>query len=99
MPPPCQRENEIAPMNKPVVAVTFGHASGIGPELVAKLLTRADALAAARIVLVGDAGVWAQGQPIAGPAPPGRIIRDWNETRPGENTPMLPALTPVSRAR
>src|SRR6202000_2478939 len=41
-------------MNKPVVAVTFGDASGIGPELVAKLLVRPEALAAPPIVFVGD---------------------------------------------
>jgi 4-hydroxythreonine-4-phosphate dehydrogenase len=85
-------------MNKPVVAVTFGDASGIGPELVAKLLTRADTLAAARIVLVGDAWVWAEGQRIAGTAPPVRIIRDWNEARHGENTPMLLELATVAKA-
>ena len=55
-------------MRKPVVAATFGDASGIGPELVAKLLNRPEALAAARIILVGDAWVWAQGQRIAGTA-------------------------------
>ncbi|MBW8869652.1 MAG: 4-hydroxythreonine-4-phosphate dehydrogenase PdxA, partial [Acidobacteriales bacterium] len=46
-------------MKKPVIAVTFGDASGIGPELVAKLLTRPEAQAAAQIALVGDAWVWA----------------------------------------
>jgi 4-hydroxythreonine-4-phosphate dehydrogenase len=85
-------------MNKPIVAVTFGDASGIGPELVAKLLTRQDALAAARIVLVGDAWVWAEGQRIAGATPPVRIIRDWNEARQGDDTPMLLELTTVAKA-
>jgi 4-hydroxythreonine-4-phosphate dehydrogenase len=85
-------------MNKPVVAVTFGDASGIGPELVAKLLTRPDALAAARIVLVGDAWVWTEGQRIAATAPPVRIIRDWNEARQGDDTPMLLELNTVANA-
>ena len=61
-------------MSKPVVAVTFGDASGIGPELVARLLARPEALAAAQIVLVGDAWVWAEGQRIAGTTTPVKII-------------------------
>ena len=68
-------------MNKPVVAVTFGDASGIGPELVAKLLMRPEALAAAKIILVGDAWVWAEGQRIAGANTEVRTIRDWREAR------------------
>jgi len=76
-------------MNKPVAAVTFGDASGIGPELVAKLLDRPQALAAARIVLVGDAWVWAEGQRIAGTNIEVRTIRDWRETRDHADTPML----------
>src|ERR1700744_553235 len=64
---------------KPVVAVSFGDASGIGPELVARLATRSDALAAATIVLVGDAWVWAEGQRIAGTDIQVKTIRDWGE--------------------
>ena len=33
-------------MTKPVVAITFGDASGIGPELVAKFLSRPEISAA-----------------------------------------------------
>ena len=40
--------------SKPIVALTFGDASGVGPELAAKLLTRADVIEAATIVLVGN---------------------------------------------
>jgi 4-hydroxy-L-threonine phosphate dehydrogenase PdxA len=59
---------------KPVVAVTFGDASGIGPELVAKLLLRPDARAAAQIVVVGDAWVLAEGEKIAGTTSPIKVI-------------------------
>jgi 4-hydroxythreonine-4-phosphate dehydrogenase len=76
-------------MSKPVVAVTFGDASGIGPELVAKLLARTDALAAANIVLVGDAWVWAEGQRIAGSDIKVRSITDWRQARNGDGSPML----------
>lgn len=50
---------------KPVVAVTLGDPAGIGPELVAKLLSRADLLRLANVVLVGDRWLWEEGQAIA----------------------------------
>jgi len=84
-------------MTKPVVAVTFGDASGIGPELAAKLLARPDALAAARIVLVGDAWVWERGQQIAGTSTAVRTIRDWRQARDGD-APMFLEMPTVSQA-
>ncbi len=59
---------------KPVVAVTFGDASGIGPELVAKLLLRSEARAAAQIIMVGDAWVLAEGEKAAGTSSPIQVI-------------------------
>lgn len=50
---------------KPVVAVTLGDPAGIGPELVAKLLSRADLMRLANVVLVGDKWLWEEGQSIA----------------------------------
>jgi 4-hydroxythreonine-4-phosphate dehydrogenase len=85
-------------MKKPVIAVTFGDVSGIGPELVAKLLTRPEAQAAAQIALVGDAWVWAQGQRIAGTDIKVRIIQDWNEARSGDGVPMLLEMATVTQA-
>ena len=84
-------------MTKPVVAVTFGDASGIGPELVAKLLVRPEALAAAHIVLVGDAWVWERGQQIAGTNTALRAIGDWREAR-GSDMPMFLEIPTVSQA-
>jgi 4-hydroxythreonine-4-phosphate dehydrogenase len=85
-------------MSKPVVAVTFGDASGIGPELVARLLARPEALAAAQIVLVGDAWVWAEGQRIAGITTPVKRIHDWSEARSGDGAPMLLEMETVTQA-
>jgi len=85
-------------MHKPVVAVTFGDASGIGPELVAKLLARPEAASAAQIVLVGDAWVWAEGQRIAGTDTPVRRIHDWPRTRGSDGTPMLLESGTVAQA-
>jgi 4-hydroxythreonine-4-phosphate dehydrogenase len=51
---------------KPVVALTLGDPAGIGPELIARLLARPETMAQANVVLVGDAWLWEDGQPIAG---------------------------------
>jgi 4-hydroxythreonine-4-phosphate dehydrogenase len=83
-------------MSKAVVAVTFGDASGIGPELVAKLLTRPEALAAAKIVLVGDPWVWREGQRIAGTNTQTRTIRDWHQARDQTDSPMLLEMDTVA---
>jgi 4-hydroxythreonine-4-phosphate dehydrogenase len=50
---------------KPVVALTLGDAAGIGPELMARLLSRPDITAQANIVLVGDPWLWQDGQSVA----------------------------------
>jgi 4-hydroxythreonine-4-phosphate dehydrogenase len=82
---------------KPIVAVTFGDASGIGSELVAKLLTRPDILAAAKIVLVGDPWVWADGKRIANLAPAVRPIADWVMARASaDEVPMFLAIDTVA---
>ena len=82
---------------KPIVAVTFGDASGIGPELVAKLLARPEIAAAARIVLAGDAWVWSEGQRIARQTPPTRRVSSWVQARETDGPAFLEIDT-VSRA-
>ena len=82
---------------KPVVAVTFGDASGIGPELVVKLLNRADARAAAQIVVVGDAWVLAEGEKAAGVSAPIQVIHDWKQARSSDGTPMFLQLETVAQ--
>ena len=54
------------PANLPVVALTLGDPAGIGPELIARLLAKPEAMALANIVLVGDRWLWKDGQNIAG---------------------------------
>jgi 4-hydroxythreonine-4-phosphate dehydrogenase len=48
-------------MTLPRIAVIPGDPSGIGPELVAKLLRQTDILDRAHILLVGDGHLWARG--------------------------------------
>jgi 4-hydroxythreonine-4-phosphate dehydrogenase len=50
----------------PVVVLTLGDPAGIGPELIAKMLSNKQLVAQANIVLLGDPWLWAQGQKIAG---------------------------------
>jgi 4-hydroxythreonine-4-phosphate dehydrogenase len=84
-------------MNRPVVAVTLGDASGIGPELVAKLLVRRQAIAAAQIVVAGDAWVLADGERVAGVTSPIQVIHDWAEARRGDGTPMFLEVETVAK--
>ncbi len=51
---------------RPRIAIVPGDPSGIGPELIAKLLHEEGVRAAADIVLVGDAHLWRQGAEQAG---------------------------------
>lgn len=51
---------------KSCLAVIHGDPGGIGPELIAKLLSRAETAQAADILLVGDRHVFEQGQKQAG---------------------------------
>ena len=51
---------------KPRIAIIPGDPSGIGPELIAKLLNEEPVLDAADIVLIGDEHVWRQGAGQAG---------------------------------
>lgn len=48
-------------MSKPRIAIVPGDPSGIGPELVAKLLQQDDVADMANILLVGDAHLWKRG--------------------------------------
>ncbi len=40
---------------RPIIAITMGDASGVGPEIIMKALARADVAAACRSLVVGDA--------------------------------------------
>ena len=53
-------------MIKPRIAIVPGDPSGIGPELIAKLLDDVGVMDAANIILVGDSHLWLQGAEQAG---------------------------------
>src|ERR1700733_10743119 len=75
----CVRRKRISLNHKPTVALTLGDPSGIGPELIAKLLTRRDVIGQANVVLVGDAWLWEEGQTIAGVIVPTRTVNHFEE--------------------
>jgi 4-hydroxythreonine-4-phosphate dehydrogenase len=79
----------------PVVALTLGDPAGIGPELIAKLLARAELHALANIVLVGDAWLWNQGQRVAGVVVPTQPVASLSEVR-GRSNHAVPAFLPVN---
>jgi 4-hydroxythreonine-4-phosphate dehydrogenase len=64
---------------KPTVAVTLGDPAGIGPELIAKLFARRDVIERAKVVLVGDAWLWEEGQAIAGLSVPTRTVHGFDQ--------------------
>ena len=52
--------------SKPVIAVLPGDPSGIGPEMMVKLLQRTQNLDAADLLVIADPRVIASGERIAG---------------------------------
>ena len=51
---------------KPILGVLLGDSSGIGPEIVAKLVGRREIYELANVVIIGDYRVFRMGQKIAG---------------------------------
>lgn len=51
---------------KPTLGVLLGDSSGIGPELVARLVGRSEIYEAANVLIVGDYRIFRMGQKIAG---------------------------------
>ena len=51
---------------KPVIGVLLGDPTGIGPEIIAKLLTRTELYGLANIVIIGDRRIFKMGQGVVG---------------------------------
>ncbi len=80
--------------NLPVVALTLGDASGIGPELIARLLSQPGITANANIVLIGDQWLWQDGQDIAKTSVATQAVQSLAEVRARPDT-SLPAFLAV----
>lgn len=81
--------------HNPVIALSLGDASGIGPELVARLLGQPGITDGANIVLVGDPWLWQDGQAIAGQAIATQAVSTLAEVR-GRPDQRLPAFLAVN---
>ena len=68
---------------RPTIALAMGDPAGISPELTAKLLVNPDVLAAADLVVFGDARVLAEGAAVAGVAPDLEIGSSVEGVQPG----------------
>ena len=77
--------------NLPVIALTLGDAAGIGPELIAKLLTQPQVTDSANVVLLGDSWLWQAGQNIAGSEVATQVVSSLAEVRSRPDT-GLPAF-------
>ncbi|MFC3127409.1 4-hydroxythreonine-4-phosphate dehydrogenase PdxA [Pseudoroseomonas globiformis] len=60
--------------NRPIVAITMGDASGIGPEIILKALARPEVYAICRPVVVGDAGRLREVAALVGAAATIRVV-------------------------
>ena len=85
--------------NLPVVALTLGDAAGIGPELIARLLSQPGLTEKANIVLLGDLWLWQDGQAIAGLHVATQAVNSLDEvrTRPDTRLPAFLATHTVSK--
>ena len=81
--------------NLPVVALTLGDAAGIGPELIARLLSQPCVTDKANIVLLGDVWLWQDGQAIAGLNVATQTVSSLTEVRSRPDTSM-PAFMPTN---
>lgn len=82
----------------PVIALTLGDAAGIGPELIARLLSQPGITANANIVLVGDPWLWQDGQAIARQTVATQAVSSLAEVR-GRADQRLPAFLAVDTIR
>jgi 4-hydroxythreonine-4-phosphate dehydrogenase len=76
---------------QPVIALTLGDAAGIGPELIARLLSQPGITESANIVLVGDPWLWQDGQTVAGKTVATQTVATLAEVR-GRPDQSLPAF-------
>ena len=72
----------------PVVALTLGDPAGIGPELIARLLSLGDVTQRANVVLLGDPWLWRWGQKVAGVEVKTDLVSSLSEVRKRSNTSM-----------
>ena len=85
----------------PVVSLTLGDAAGIGPELIARLLSQPGITAKANIVLLGDPWLWQDGQDIAKTKVATQAVQSLADvrTRPDTSLPAFLAIDTIAKAQ
>ncbi len=76
-------------MNKTRIAMVLGDPAGIGPELIARLLSDEEVRSQAHIVLIADESEMRRGMDIAGKAFPYRQIESLEQLDFSDDTPLL----------
>ena len=83
--------------NKPVVGILLGDPTGIGPEIVAKMLERVDLYALAHIVIIGDQRIFNMGQQVIGKKFSFPVITEINDAVFSDDQPVVldyPSIAP-----
>ena len=73
---------------KPVIALAMGDPAGISPELTAKVVALPEVREAARLVVIGDRRLYAEGEKIANVTTAMDVVQAGESLRPGE-TPIF----------
>ncbi len=76
-------------VHKPIIGVLLGDATGVGPELVARLASRRFFDDYCRPVVIGDARVFELGMKIIGEKVPYQIVSDVSEVTWEQGIPLL----------
>lgn len=82
---------------KPVIGLMLGDPTGIGPELVAKLLSQQDVYEMAQIVVVGDQRIFQMGQQVIGADFTFPVIRKIEDMPANSDQPVVldfPTISP-----
>jgi len=83
--------------NKPVVGILLGDPTGIGPEIVAKMLERVDLYTLAHIVIIGDQRIFNMGQQVIGKNFSFPVITEINDAAFSDDQPVVldyPSIAP-----
>src|SRR6185503_20333279 len=73
---------------KPVIALAMGDPAGISPELTAKVVALPEVRAAARLIVIGDARIYAEGEKVAGVRNEFEVVTAGTNVEPGD-TPIF----------
>ena len=80
---------DVMPEHRPRIAVAMGDPAGISPELAARILVDDAVLAAADLIVIGDARVLARGAEAAGVAPGVAVVQPGESLRSRPGGPIL----------